>query len=547
MNRLKRYLAASVSVFAIMSQICAAEINLVPVPRKCMERSGTFMLTPDTKICLSPRSDGMMTAVSSWNSLMVSSFGKALAVIPEQNSAGSIRCILTDEIENPEGYRLEVTGSSVTIHARNPAGVFYAFQTLRQLLPPEAENIARDKPADSFSIPCLEIEDSPEFPYRGIMLDAARHFIPKEEVKTCIDIMAFHKLNVLHWHLTDDQGWRIEIKKYPKLTTVGGFRDKTIIGHARGPKPYKWNMSRYGGFYTQEDIKEVLDYAEERFVTVIPEIEMPGHSVAALSAYPEYSCSGGPFEVEGRWGIFNDVFCCKEKTFGFLQDILDEVTALFPSEYVHIGGDECPRVRWDNCTHCQARMKEEGLSSSNDLQIYFMNRIEEYLNSKGKRIIGWDEIMDGDISGRAVVMSWRGEKGGIKAAKNGYDAIMTPNEYMYFNRYQYDPSLEPLANGGFVPLEKVYDYHPVPEILNDEEARHIKGVQANLWTEYITSEDQLEYMLFPRTAALSEVAWSCPENRNYDNFLQRLPLILKHYSAMGINYCRWIFSSREDK
>lgn len=347
-------------------------------------------------------------------------------------------------------------------------------------------------------------------------------------------------MNILHWHLTDDQGWRIEIKKYPKLTTVGGYRKKTIVGYM-WDNPTEWNTKRYGGFYTQEDIKEVVAYAKKRFVEIIPEIEMPGHSVAALTAYPEYSCTGGPFEVEGRWGVFNDIYCTKESTFTFMQDILDEVVELFPSSYIHLGGDEAPRIRWKNCVHCQERMKQEHLTKEAELQTYFINRIENYLNTKGKKIIGWDEILEGGILQRATVMSWRGEKGGIHAAKAGYDVIMSPNIYMYFNCLQSKVNEKKIGNPNrVITLEKVYNYHPVPEVLSADEAKHIKGVQANLWTEYMSALDEMEYMLYPRVAALSEVAWSKKENKDYGRFCTRLESIRRHYDVLGVDYCKKI-------
>ena len=426
------------------------------------------------------------------------------------------------------GYALEAAGSRITIKAPAPEGVFNGVQTLRQIIKEREGRLTVQKAL---------VTDYPAFSWRAFMLDEGRYFKGKEVVLNMLDRMAELKMNVFHWHLTDDQGWRIEIKKYPKLTSIGGFRDKTIIGHAKN-KPYKWEVERYGGFYTQEDIREIVTYAQKRFVEVIPEIEMPGHAVAALAAYPEYSCSGGPFEVEGRWGVFNDIFCTKEATFEFMQSILDEVATLFPSTYIHIGGDEAPRIRWKHCVHCQQRMKQENLTKEAELQTYFVNRIEGYLSSKGKRIIGWDEIIEGGIPHRATVMSWRGEKGGIHAAKAGYDVIMTPNNYLYLNHYQLDPKTEPLAIGGFTPLKKVYNYHPVPNVLTKEEAKHIKGVQGNLWTEYITSGKQVEYMVYPRAAALSEVAWSKKEGKDYENFYRRLLDIEKHYDMMNLNYCK---------
>lgn len=531
-------LILSLGALFLYSCLLDASVSIIPVPQKCIEKKGSFILNKETVINLSIDDEGMRDAVAIWNDLLATAAGFKLEIAPPRSS-NVIRCHINPSFPNEEAYKLKVTPSSIQIEAKTSRGVFYAFQTLRQLMPPAIEQADKVEEEFVWKVPCVIIEDMPSFSYRGIMLDVSRHFMPKEVVKRCIDLMAFHKLNTFHWHLTDDQGWRIEIKKYPKLTSVGGFRDKTITGHVRN-KPYQWNMKRYGGFYTQEDVKEIVAYAKKRFVEIIPEIEMPGHSMAALAAYPEYSCTGGPFEVEGRWGVFNDIYCTKEATFEFMQNILDEVIPLFPSSYIHIGGDEVPRLRWKNCVHCQKRMKQERLTKESELQTYFINRVESYLNMRGKQIIGWDEILEGGIPQRVTVMSWRGEEGGIHAAKAGYDVIMTPYKSLYLNRYQLNPETEPLANGGFVPLEKVYEYYPVPSVLTPEEASHIIGVQGNMWTEYIASAEHLEYMFFPRTAALSEVAWSPKAKKNYDDFCLRLIDVEKHYNVMGLNYCKKI-------
>lgn len=530
----KQVLFLSILLFSYLSQ---ASVSIIPMPQKCVEKKGIFIINKETTIYLSDNNEETRNAVTLWNELMATAAGFQLEVSSIPRSSNVIRCYINSALPNEEAYKLIVLKSSIRIEAKSSKGLFYAFQTLRQLMPSAIEQDTQVANDFEWKVPCVAIEDAPSFAYRGLMLDVCRHFMPKEMVKRYIDLMSFHKLNTFHWHLTDDQGWRIEIKKYPKLTSIGGFRDKTIIGHAKN-KPYKWEVERYGGFYTQEDIREIVTYAQKRFVEVIPEIEMPGHAVAALAAYPEYSCSGGPFEVEGRWGVFNDIFCTKEATFEFMQSILDEVATLFPSTYIHIGGDEAPRIRWKHCVHCQQRMKQENLTKEAELQTYFVNRIEGYLSSKGKRIIGWDEIIEGGIPHRATVMSWRGEKGGIHAAKAGYDVIMTPNNYLYLNHYQLDPKTEPLAIGGFTPLKKVYNYHPVPNVLTKEEAKHIKGVQGNLWTEYITSGKQVEYMVYPRAAALSEVAWSKKEGKDYENFYRRLLDIEKHYDMMNLNCCK---------
>ena len=518
-----------------------ASVSIIPMPQKCIEKRGNFTVNDKTVITLSVDNEEMRNAVSFWNDLFDTAAGFSLEVSSTPRSSNVIRCRLNTALPNEESYKLTVSSSSIHIDAKTPKGIFYAFQTLRQLLPSAIESDKQVAEKIKWNIPCVVIEDSPAFSYRGVMLDVSRHFIPKEDVKRHIDLLAFHKLNILHWHLTDDQGWRIEIKKYPKLTTVGGYRKKTIVGYM-WDNPTEWNTKRYGGFYTQEDIKEVVAYAKKRFVEIIPEIEMPGHSVAALTAYPEYSCTGGPFEVEGRWGVFNDIYCTKESTFTFMQDILDEVVELFPSSYIHLGGDEAPRIRWKNCVHCQERMKQEHLTKEAELQTYFINRIENYLNTKGKKIIGWDEILEGGILQRATVMSWRGEKGGIEAAKQKHDVIMTPNTYLYFDYYQAkDIENEPFGIGGYLPMERVYSYEPMPASLTPEEQKYIKGVQANLWTEYIATFPHAQYMVLPRWAALCEIQWSSPEKKNYANFLSRLPQLIKWYDAEGYNYAKHVF------
>ncbi len=534
---LKKSIFLTFCALFVNSAIGKDELHIIPAPEKYVIKSGHFIINPSTVIRLPDGSGDMRMAAEVFRGLFSKAAGIDLKTsVKGKGGTNVIECKLSEEIKGDEAYRLEVKPGGIIIEARTPHGLFYGFQTLRQLLPAEIESPERIDGVE-WRIPCVKIEDNPVFGYRGMMLDPVRHFMPKEFVMKFIDLLAYHKLNTFHWHLTDDQGWRIEIEKYPKLTSVGGFRNRTLVGHARNKPPYEWDQTRYGGFYTKEDIREVVEYARSRFVTVIPEIEMPGHAVAALAAYPEYSCSGGPFEVEGMWGVFNDIFCCREETFGFLEDILDEVMELFPSEYIHIGGDEAPKIRWKRCHACQEMMKEQGLETEEQLQTYFVGRIENYLSSHGRRIIGWDEIMEGGCPQRATVMSWRGIKGGVEAARQGYDVIMAPNTHLYFNHYQADPASEPLAQGGFSPLEKVYAFDPVPHELTPEEAVHIRGIQANTWSEYIATPEHMEYMLFPRAAALSELAWSRPENRDYDHFLQRLEHIFKRYDYLGVNYC----------
>lgn len=515
-----------------------AAVSIIPIPQKCVERKGNFIVNEKTTIVIPENDKDIRDAISVWNDLFTTAAGFPLEITTLKQKTNFIQCSLNASLEE-EAYKLKVSTKDIRIEAKTAKGIFYAFQTLRQLLPPAIEGNVRVENIE-WNIPCVTIEDKPSFSYRGMMLDVSRHFIEKEDIKRYIDLLAFHKMNVFHWHLTDDQGWRIEIKKYPKLTSIGGYRNKTIVGYM-WDNPTEWDTKRYGGFYTQEDIKEVVAYAQKRFVNIIPEIEMPGHSLSALAAYPEYSCTGGPFEVEERWGVFNDIYCTKEETFKFLQDVLDEVIALFPSEYIHLGGDEAPRIRWRNCVHCQKRMEQEHLTKEAELQTYFINRIENYLNEKGKKIIGWDEILEGGIPQRATVMSWRGEKGGIHAAKAGYDVIMSPNIYMYLNNHQLGVNDKIGIKKRLISLKKVYDYHPVPAELDKKAALHVKGVQANLWTEYLDTAEEFDYSLYPRMAAVAEVAWSLVENKSYDNFCIRLMDIEKHYDAFGLSYCKMIY------
>jgi hexosaminidase len=425
-----------------------------------------------------------------------------------------------------EAYVLLISGTRVQISANTVQGLFYGIQSLKQTL------IKKDK---EFMFKSMKVEDYPRFKWRGMMLDTCRHFFNKEFVKKFIDYLAMYKMNIFHFHLTEDQGWRVEIKKYPKLAEISAYRDETLIGHYRD-KPHRYDGTRYGGYYTQSDIKEIVSYATKRYVTVVPEIEMPGHSGAAIAAYPELACIEGEYKVKTSWGVFEDVYCAgKDSTFEFLENVLSEVIELFPSDYIHIGGDECPKIRWKECELCQKRIEDLKLKDEHELQSYFIKRIEKFLISKGKRLIGWDEILEGGLAPEATVMSWRGIEGGVAAARAGHDVVMSPTSNCYFDYYQGDSKTEPLAIGGYTPLGKVYDFNPVPEALNEEEGKHILGVQANLWTEYIKSEEKAEYMLFPRLAALSEVAWTKQENKDWKDFLRRVRHEIKMYKTMGIN------------
>ena len=540
----KIFLAVAITLFSVSMQAqVKSDLNLVPVPAKMKINPGQFVIRSNTSIILSSDNPEMRNAVAVFNSLLNRAAGFRLQITVSPASSNAILCKINPAVSNAEGYRLSVQKELIIVEAKTPKGIFYGMQTLRQLLPfqierPFLSNIA-------WAVPCMEIEDEPRFGYRGLMLDVCRHFMPKEFVFKFIDMLAYHKMNTLHWHLTEDQGWRIEIKKYPRLTQIGAFRNRTLEGRYTTPEKRKWDNTRYGGFYTQEEIKEVIEYAQRRFITVIPEIEMPGHAIAALASYPELSCTGGPFEVEGLWGVFNDIFCPKEETFTFLENVLSEVIDLFPSEYIHIGGDEAPKIRWKNCAHCQALIKKEGLKDEHELQSYFIKRIEKFVGSKGKRIIGWDEILEGGLAPNATVMSWQGEAGGIEAAKQNHDVIMVPNTYFYLDYYQADPKTQPLSIGGFVPLWKVYSYNPMPLSLTPAEAKHILGVQGNIWTEYISDTAHVEYMAFPRGAAVAEIGWSPESKRNYTDFKQRVIQQFKRYDGIGWNYCDAILTEIE--
>ncbi|MBK8699710.1 MAG: beta-N-acetylhexosaminidase [Saprospiraceae bacterium] len=425
-----------------------------------------------------------------------------------------------------EAYHLLVTSKGIEIRSAHQRGAIYALQTLRQLR--ETQN-SRDK------IPCLTIKDQPRFSYRGMHLDVGRHFFPVSFVKQYIDLLSMYRFNTFHWHLTEDQGWRIEIKKYPKLQSTAAYRKETVIGH-NNTTPRQFDGKPYGGYYTQEEIKEVVKYAMARGITIIPEIELPGHAQAAIAAYPELGCTGKAAEVATYWGVFDEVYCPSEKTFTFLQDVLDEVMALFPSPYIHIGGDECPKTRWKESKFCQDLIKKVNLKDEHELQSYFIQRIEKYLNSKGRYIIGWDEILEGGLAPNATVMSWRGVEGGIAAARQKHDVIMTPTDYCYFDYYQSRHANEPLAIGGFLPLSKVYGYEPVPEGLEEEAHRYILGTQGNVWTEYMDTPEKVLYMVLPRMQALAEVAWSDPKVKNYDHFLQRLNTHFEWWKRMGLPF-----------
>lgn len=523
------------------------EVAVVPLPERVVKGQGTFLLTASTEAVLLSGDDSLACVTGALDEVLEPVFGKGLRVRHADVPLDGALNISCDAAMPADGYRLEITPGRAEIVAGSAAGAFYAVQTLRQLIPAAAYGAANVRAVE---LPVVTIEDKPCLGYRGMMLDVCRHFFTVDEVKEALDIMALHKLNVFHWHLTDDQGWRIEIKKYPKLTEVGSVRSRTLIGRDPGgeyDENCKFDETPYGGYYTQDEIRDIVAYAADRAITVIPEIDLPGHMLSALTAYPELGCTGGPYEVWGRWGVADDVLCPgQEKTFEFLEDVLDEVVGLFPSELIHIGGDECPKVRWEKCPRCQARIRQLGLrdkdgyTAEHYLQGYVTDRIGKYLAERGRRIIGWDEILEGQAPSDAIVMSWRGSAGGIKAAKLGHDVIMTPNSHFYFDYYQSpDADAEPFGIGGCVTIDKVYSFDPMADLTPGQQA-HILGVQANLWTEYIASDDHLEYMLLPRLAALSEVQWCQPGVKDWVRFRDGFRMD-RIYSQMGYVFAKHIF------
>lgn len=515
-----------------------ANYEVVPRPLEInTTQQASFLLKSGVTVYYPAGNEKMQRNAEFLASYVKAQTGIELQVQAGEGGKGGIVLQLGLANDNPEAYQLKVDASQVVISSPSEAGIFYGIQTLRK-----AVDVAE---GSNVELPAVEIKDQPRFGYRGMMLDVGRHFFSMDEIKTYIDMMALHNINRFHWHLSEDQGWRIEIKKYPKLTEIGSMRKETVIGHNSG----KYDGKPYGGFYTQEQAKEIVAYAAERYITVIPEIDLPGHMQAALAAYPELGCTGGPYEVWTQWGVSDNVLCAgNDQTIQFIKDVLAEIVEIFPSEYIHVGGDECPKVKWSTCPKCQARIKALGLKSDNKhtkeerLQSYVIHEAEEFLNSKGRKMIGWDETLEGGLAPNATVMSWRGEAGGIEAAKQHHDVVMTPNTYLYFDYYQSkDTETEPMAIGGYLPIERVYSYEPMPKSLSPEEQKYIVGVQANLWTEYIPDFKQVQYMVLPRMAALSESQWCAPEKKNYEAFLQRVSRLVNIYAKNGWNYATHIF------
>ncbi|QEC66717.1 beta-N-acetylhexosaminidase [Panacibacter ginsenosidivorans] len=534
-------------VFLTVSCFAQQSLNIIPAPQKVEVGQEIFTLSASTKIVLTPTE--VQKSAAFFNKYLTKYYDLKLQFIVQPGSQKEKdwkNAIVLDFDESGTGikggYQLTVDKDKIYIHGNDEEGVFYGIQSLIQLLPVKKEK------KNTLPLQQCSIIDAPRFAYRGMMLDCGRHFFSVDFVKQYIDFLALHKMNTFHWHLTEDQGWRIEIKKYPKLTEIGSCRNGTIIGHHPGTGN---DNKKDCGFYTQEQIKDIVKYAADRYITIIPEIEMPGHASAAIAAYPQLSCfpdentpiakgvkwagdSTGK-QVQQSWGVYRDVFAPTDYTFHFLEDVLDEVMELFPSKYIHIGGDECPKDNWKRSEFCQNLIKEKDLKDEHGLQSYFIGTIEKYLNSKGHNIIGWDEILEGGLAPNATVMSWRGEAGGIQAAKEHHNVIMTPTTYVYFD-YSQTKKEDSLTIGGYLPLETVYNYEPLPVQLSADEQQYIKGVQANLWTEYVTKPVKVEYMVFPRMDALCEVAWSDKSKKNWTDFQQRLQMQYKRYDLWHVKY-----------
>lgn len=514
-----------------------ANYNIVPLPQTItMQQGKPFILSSQTIIVYNGNDDAMKTNADFLAEYInvITGFKPSVSTTKIKGS-NSIVLSIDPKIKGKEEYKFIVTDKQVNISGSTSAGVFYGIQTLRKSLPLE------ETKQNEVTLPAVKIQDSPLFGYRGVMLDCGRHFFPVSFVKKFIDILALHNLNTFHWHLSEDQGWRIEIKKYPKLTEIGSMRSGTVVGHNSDVD----DNIPYGGFYTQEQAKDIVEYARKRHITVIPEIDLPGHTRALLASYPEMGCTQGPYTVGHNWGVYQDVLCLgNEKIYPFLEDIIDELCEIFPSEYFHIGGDESPTIRWENCDRCKALAKEKGVDVKK-LQGVFTNRIEKYINSKGKKIIGWDEILHGDINQSATIMSWTGVTPGVKAANAGHDVIFSPGEYAYIDHYQTkEIGNEPMAIGGYLPVEKVYSFNPLPDSMSVEARKHIIGVQANLWTEYIPYETQAEYMLLPRVAALSEVQWLPANKKDYSKFHERVTRLARLYDKYGYTYALHIWPER---
>ena len=532
----------------------ANEYSIVPQPNQIVPQQGRFELSKKVRVIVPANAPEVKAIADSLREQIKIASGIKLKEAEQADGKPAISFVIQEGMPK-EGYKLSVTPANITITASQPNGFFYGVQSLYQLLPPEIYLGVKAKDVN-WSVPAVEIEDAPRFAYRGMMLDVSRHFAPTSYIYKFIDLLAMNKMNTFHWHLTDDQGWRIEIKKYPRLTEIGSKRKETLVDYYYTNYPQIFNGEEYGGYYTRQQIRDIVDYAASKYITVIPEIEMPGHALAALASYPELSCdSTKTYEVSTTWGVFDQVFCPSETTFKFFEGVLDEVMDLFPSSYIHIGGDECPKTAWENSAYCQQLIKELGLkddttpnaidgrkhTKEEKLQSYFVTRMEKYLNSKGRNIIGWDEILEGGIAPNATIMSWRGVEGGMNAAKAGHNAIMTPHAYAYLDQYQEEPETAPITIGGYNTLKKTYSYNPVPEDADTLIKQHIIGFQGNIWREYMKDNDRVDYQAFPRAMAIAETGWTLNKNKNWKSFCQRMVRKFERLKYTGTKPCNNFF------
>lgn len=515
----------------------ADTVSIIPQPRYVQMDEGTFRIDKDTKIFLDEPVEEYMRIAGFLNGRLLAAAGFSLEITDEMTADGNVIFFMNAGLPS-EAYGIHVEPDRIVIDYGDGAGAFYALQTIFQLLPEEIFADSRQRGV-KWEIPCLAMEDAPRFKYRGMHLDVCLHYFDVDFLKKYIDIMALHKVNRFHWHLTEDQGWRLEIKKYPLLTEKGQWRKETVVGSLNSGV---YDGTPYGGYYSQEQVRELVQYAAERYVTIIPEIELPGHALAAIACYPELSCGlEDHYETATKWGVFKQVYCPKETTFEFLEDVFDEVFELFPSEVVHIGGDECPKASWKACPHCQALIRKLGLKDEYELQSWFVTRMEKYINSKGREIIGWDEILQGGLAPNAKVMSWLGEEGGIQAARQHHEVVMAPHQKYYLDYWQADPDSEPLAMGGPTTLKTMYEYEPVPEVLTPEEARYIIGVEGCVWTEYMNSPERVEYMAWPRMCAIAETGWT-QTGKDWDGFTRRLETHLGRLDRLDVGYCKAFFN-----
>lgn len=539
---MKRFLLVAISLVLVLG--CSKKpvdrpIGIIPQPAFLQQEEGVFTLEKTTPVYVDAGDSSLLRTIGFLNERLEKAAGFSLKVIQDDplRHGQEKGIFLLDAELSKEAYNLEITPGRVLIEYGDGAGAFYAVQTILQLLPTEIFAESRQRGV-RWELPCCAIEDAPRFPYRGMHLDCCLHFFSVDFLKKYIDVMALHKVNRFHWHLTEDQGWRLEIKKYPLLTEKGQWRKETVIGSLSSGF---YDGKPYGGYYTQDEVRELVRYASERYVTIIPEIELPGHALAAIACYPELSCGlEDHYETATRWGIFKQVYCPKEETFKFLEDVFDEVFELFPTELVHIGGDECPKASWKKCPHCQSLIKKLGLKDEFELQSWFIQRMEKYINSKGHQIIGWDEILQGGLAPNAKVMSWLGEEGGIKAAQQHHEVVMAPYPKYYLDYWQADPESEPLAMGGPTTLRTMYEYNPVPEVLTSEERRYIIGVEGCVWTEYMPTPARVEYMAWPRMCAIAEAGWTRAD-KDWNRFTRSLELHLGRLDRLGVAYCKAFF------